>query len=66
MAKKKYKSQAARDAQRGNYGDSSYWQYLDDSAKEHSEYFKKRGFDKEAKRMLTQSLSDALQGNNGE
>jgi len=65
MSKKKYRSQTARDAQRMNYGDSNYWQYLDDSAKEHNEYYKKLGDNKRAKKMLTQSLSEALQGNNG-
>lgn len=63
---KKYKSQAARDAQQCNYGDSHYWQYLDDASIKHSEYFKKIGDYKRAEEMLTESLGSALKGNDGE
>lgn len=61
-----YKSQAARDAQRIGYGDNNYWLYLDNSAKEKSEYFQSIGDEKQAKKMFTRSLSEALQGNDGE
>jgi len=60
---KTYESQAAKDAQRSGYGNESYWQYLDDSAREHRDYFLKRGDSKTAAEMMTQSLSDCLRGN---
>lgn len=63
---KQYKSQAARDAQAMNYGNETYWQYLDDSALENAAYYKKIGNNKKASEMLTRSLQEALQGNNGE
>jgi len=37
----------------------------DDSAKEHSKYYKDHGDNRKAEEMLTRSLSEALQGNNG-
>lgn len=63
---KTYKSQAARDAQAANYGGPDYWQYLDDAAQEHFDYFTKKGDDDTAAAMFTQSLAEALQGNDGE
>lgn len=61
----KYKSQAAKDAQKNNYGDKVYWDYLESSAIQNSKYFKKRGEKELAERMMTRSLSEALQGNDG-
>lgn len=61
-----YEAQAAKDAQAANYGDESYWAYLDDSAKRHHAYFLARGDEAQAVRMMTQTLSEALRGNNGE
>ncbi len=52
-----YKSQAARDAQAHNYGDESYWDYLDTHAVELAS--------KGVSDALTRSLSDALRGNEG-
>ena len=46
-----YKSQSARDAQAANYGNRSYWDYLEKKAIEYDE--------------LDRSLSEALQGNDG-
>ena len=66
MSKNEYKSQSARDAQRINYGDSNYWQYLDDSAQESSKYYKEHGNEEKASLMLTRSLWEALQNNDGE
>jgi hypothetical protein len=60
-----YESQSARDAQRLNYGDNRYWQYLDDKAKEYSLYYEKQGDMIKAKEMLTRSLDAALVGNEG-
>jgi hypothetical protein len=60
-----YKSQSARDAQKMGYGAKSYWDYLDKAAQEHYEYYMARGDEKTANEMLTQSLSDALRGNEG-
>lgn len=64
--KTKYKSQSAKDAQKKNYGRISYWDYLEKAAIEHSEYYEKRGLIDLAKKMMTQSLDEALQGNDGE
>jgi len=61
----KFKSQAARDAQRMNYGDLYYWEYLDESCIEHSKYYNDIGNKKLAKEMLTRSLVESLQGNDG-
>lgn len=61
-----YNSQAARDAQKMHYGNEIYWQYLDDSAKEKAEYYKKHGDEKSAKEMFTRGLEEALKGNDGE
>lgn len=53
-----YKSRAAREAQEMNYGTESYWQYLDDSAAE--------DFAKGIKDAYTQTLAEALDGNDGD
>jgi hypothetical protein len=65
MKTKTYISQAARDAESGKYGDATYWQYLDESAQRASEYYRKKGDMEQAERMLTRTLSEALQGNDG-
>ena len=62
---KKYKSKAANDAQRMKYGDKNYWQYLDDSAIEHSKYYNSIGDKNKSKEMLTRPLSETLMGNDG-
>lgn len=61
-----YKSQAARDAQRMNYGNKSYWDTLDEAAKRHHDYFVAKGDLKTAELMFTRSLSEALVGNDGD
>jgi hypothetical protein len=60
-----YRSQAARDARRAGYGDASYWKYLDRAAQEHYDYFMARGDTAKAESMFTESLSEALRGNDG-
>lgn len=55
---KEYKSQSARDAQEMGYGDESYWNHLDEIAAEH--------YAKGIKDAYTQSLADALRGNEGD
>lgn len=60
-----YKARAARDAEASGYGDRDYWDYLDQSAQEHHAYFMARGDTEQAEKMLTQSLSEALRGNDG-
>lgn len=65
MPDNEFKSQAARDAKAAGYGNQSYWEALDRSAQEHYDYFMKKGDEETAKRMLTESLSEALQGNDG-
>jgi hypothetical protein len=66
MQTSEYKAQSARDAQTTSYGDKSYWDYLEQAAQEHYEYFMRHGDPTTAERMLTQSLSDALRGNDGD
>lgn len=61
-----YKSQAARDAQAGNYGNKSYWDYLDQSAQEKYEYYMGHGDPVTAESMFTRSLSESLMGNDGD
>ena len=63
---KKYTVQSAIDAQARNYGKESYWDYLEESAKESYEYYMKYGQEDLANKMLTRSLGEALQGNDGE
>jgi hypothetical protein len=62
----RFKSLAAREAQKRNYGDKSYWRYLDNAAKRMHKYYQKQGDKKKAKSMFTRSLSEALLGNEGE
>ena len=61
-----YKSQAARDAEEMNYGNQRYWETLDEAAERHAEYYRGKGDLEMAERMLTRSLSEALQGNDGD
>lgn len=64
--KPEYLAQSARDAQNQNYGTPSYWEYLEDSALELHRYFMKRGQPAQAELMLTRSLAECLDGNEGE
>jgi hypothetical protein len=52
-----YFSRSAKDAVRSNYGDRSYWNYLDAHAAELAE--------KGIEDAYTRTLSEALQGNEG-
>lgn len=61
-----FKSQAARDAQTQNFGTPDYWQYLDQQAQEHYNHYIRKGDPQTAQKMLTRSLAESLQGNNGE
>jgi len=60
-----YQSQSAKDAQRAQYGDKGYWDYLEKMAHENYAYYMAKGDETKAKEMLTRSLSDALKGNDG-
>lgn len=60
-----YTVQAARDAQASGYGDRAYWNYLEDSAYVYHRYYTDKGDHATAAKMLTRSLGEALQGNNG-
>ena len=62
---KQYTSQAARDAQATGYGSPSYWDYLEEHAHELHAYFTRKGDTVKAGQMFTESLSDALRGNEG-
>lgn len=65
MSDNTYSSQAARDAQAGNYGGESYWRYLDRACQESYEHWMRKGDPEQANHMLTRSLSEALRGNDG-
>jgi hypothetical protein len=52
-----YKSLAAREAEKANYGDASYWDYLD----RHAEELATKGIED----ALTRTLAEALKGNDG-
>lgn len=64
-ATKTYESQSARDAQQAGYGDESYWDYLEQSAHEKRDYYLAHGEPEVADEMMTQTLSEALRGNDG-
>jgi hypothetical protein len=64
--KKEYKSQSAKEAQQRGYGDSNYWDYLDQAAQEHYDHFKNIGMENLAEKMFTQSLGEAFCGNDGD
>ena len=61
-----YLSRCANDAAEAGYGDESYWRRLDDAAIRHAAYYRDRGDEQTAALMLTQTLSEALAGNDGE
>ncbi len=61
-----YKAQCARDAQAGGYGDQDYWEWLDQSAQEHHDYFMAKGDPVTAVFMLTRDIGEALLGNDGD
>jgi hypothetical protein len=61
-----YRSQSARDAQARGYGTESYWASLDRTAMRYHDLYVARGDTERAAHMLTRSLSEALQGNNGD
>lgn len=60
------RSRSARDAQTSGYGNDGYWQYLDQSAQEHHDYFMARGAAEMAELMFTRTLSESLMGNEGD
>lgn len=61
-----YKSQAARDAQAANYGNKTYWDYLEQYSEELFNRFLVNGDLEIANKMMSRSLSEALIGNDGE
>jgi hypothetical protein len=61
-----YEAQSARDARERGYGDRTYWEYLERSAKEKRDYFLWHGDPERAAEMMTRSLSEVLRGNNGD
>lgn len=63
--KKNYKSQTARDAEKIKYGNGSYWDYLEETAIQYREYYLSREMPDLAEKMMTRSLEEALQGNDG-
>lgn len=65
MTRNGYQSQAARDAQERSYGGESYWAYLDRAALESAAHWARKGDNDRAATMLTRSLGEALQGNDG-
>jgi hypothetical protein len=60
-----YYSQAARDAQRLNYGDHDYRLHLDQSAQSKRDHYARNGRYDLAQHMMTRSLAEALRGNEG-
>ena len=58
IGKSDYTSRATRDARDMNYGDKSYWDYLEESETEHA---KMPGYEY----ILRRSLGEALRGNDG-
>ncbi len=64
--KNTYRSAAAQEAQEHNYGGESYWAYLDEAAQRSHDYYMRHGNPERAEIMLTRSLGEALQGNDGD
>jgi hypothetical protein len=60
-----YEAQSAKDAQRTGYGKKSYWDYLEQHAKELQDYYLRHDDPGSAERMMTRSLSESLIGNEG-
>lgn len=65
ITQKQYQSQAARDAQASGYGDSSYWDYLEQSRINARDYYLRHGQPEVAAKCMTEDLSEALRGNEG-
>lgn len=63
---KGFKSQSATDAKRANFGTPEYWEYLERHAIEIRDYFLARGDVASARRVMSESLSEALAGNDGD
>lgn len=61
-----YQALAAREAQAANYGDKSYWDYLEQHAHELRAKYLAKGNIEQADAMLSRSLSESLVGNNGD
>lgn len=63
---KTYKARCARDAQASGYGSERYWDELEASSLRHHDYYVAAGNPERAALMLTQSLGEALEGNDGD
>lgn len=63
---KKYTAQSAIDSSKSGYGDESYWDYLEQSAIEHRDYFLRKGDKKTAEEMMTRNLGQCFIGNDGD
>lgn len=61
-----FEAQCARDAASNGYGSPGYAEYLEESSKEHRDFFLARGDTERAEEMMTQSLGAALRGNDGD
>ena len=61
-----YQAQSARDAQRIGYGGESYWDYLEETAMRHRDYYAARGMIDDANRMMSRTLSESFAGNDGD
>jgi hypothetical protein len=57
--KKSYKARSAREAQLAGYGGPAYWDYLEEKAEE----YVRKGINRNA---FTQTLAEALRGNDGD
>lgn len=61
-----YHSRAAQQAEASGYGDKRYWDYLEATAQRLHDYYAQKGDADTAVLMLTQTLGEALQGNDGD
>lgn len=60
-----YEARSARDAQEIGYGPKSYWDYLEEAAREARDYWLRHGDPERAEEMMTQTLGESLMGNDG-
>lgn len=62
---REFKSRAARDADRIGWGGSRYAEYLERAESARAEFYRERGDDAAADRIMNRSLAEALRGNDG-
>ena len=63
---KQYTARCAKDAQAMGYGNESYWDMLEESAIRYAAFFSDKGDKEQAAYMMSRTLGQSLEGNDGE